>query len=185
LTNADNLKDVVFYTENDGIIVGDNYTIMKTVDGGESWFMVTPTIFNQVMGLKAVAFSSTSDGMIVGENGIEMYTTDGGATWTFAREETMAKSHNNGIKKISNYPNPFNPSTKISFELPLSASVSVQVFDITGREVANLFNGSVKSGLHEFVFDASSLSSGAYFYRIAANMNGSTEVHTGRMLLVK
>ena len=57
-----------------------------------------------------------------------------------------------------NYPNPFNPTTVISYELPESGNVTLEVFDMTGRLVATLANGTVQAGSHQINFDASGLS---------------------------
>lgn len=80
-----------------------------------------------------------------------------------------------------NYPNPFNPSTVISYHLPMSGKVNLKVFDMLGREVAELVNDVQVSGLHEVTFDATSLSSGMYFYRIEAG----NFTATNRMTLIK
>ena len=86
-----------------------------------------------------------------------------------------------GFELSQNYPNPFNPSTKISFSIPSSGLTKLTVFDISGREIAQLVNEELSSGTYEYTFDAGSLTSGAYFYRIEAN--GFTE--TKKMLLIK
>ncbi len=65
-----------------------------------------------------------------------------------------------------NYPNPFNPTTKISFSLPKGEFVSVKIFDISGKEIAELVNGEMNAGTYEYQFNASTLSSGIYFYQI-------------------
>ncbi|SMO39807.1 T9SS type A sorting domain-containing protein [Gracilimonas mengyeensis] len=80
-----------------------------------------------------------------------------------------------------NYPNPFNPSTVISYQLPVSSEVSLKVFDMLGREVASLVNTRQSAGAHQASFDASSLSSGMYIYRLQA---GSL-VQTRKMMLIK
>lgn len=80
-----------------------------------------------------------------------------------------------------NYPNPFNPSTKIKFALPTMANVSLKIFDLTGKQVAQLVNGSLPAGTHEYTFDASQLSSGVYFYKLESK--GFTQVK--KMMLVK
>lgn len=67
-----------------------------------------------------------------------------------------------------NYPNPFNPSTTITFELPKISKVKIEVFDMLGRKVSTLLNTRKKAGMHSVTFDASSLSSGMYIYRIQA-----------------
>lgn len=71
-----------------------------------------------------------------------------------------------------NFPNPFNPATTISFALPNQARVFVQVFDLSGREVARLLDEVKPAGQHEVVFDASGIPSGVYFYRLQAMASG-------------
>lgn len=65
-----------------------------------------------------------------------------------------------------NYPNPFNPSTMIQFQLPKSGYTELKVYDLVGREVATLINGTREAGYHQVSFDASGLSSGMYIYRL-------------------
>ncbi len=86
-----------------------------------------------------------------------------------------------GYKLSQNYPNPFNPSTTINYTIPKSGLVSLKVFDISGREVATLVNEVKTAGTYNFKFNASSLSSGVYFYRLQAN----EFVDTKKMFLVK
>jgi len=80
-----------------------------------------------------------------------------------------------------NYPNPFNPTTKINFAVPKQSFVSIKVFDVTGREVANLVNDMKAPGYHTVDFNASSFASGVYFYRIEA----ADFKDTKRMMLIK
>ena len=80
-----------------------------------------------------------------------------------------------------NYPNPFNPSTTISFTLPTVGMTKVTIFDITGREVQTLNRGVLNAGEHQFSFNASGLASGTYFYRLESQ--GFSEVK--KMLLIK
>jgi hypothetical protein len=67
-----------------------------------------------------------------------------------------------------NYPNPFNPTTTIEFALPQQGKVSLVVYDILGRAVAQLVNKDLSAGYHKVNFNASQLASGVYFYRIEA-----------------
>jgi hypothetical protein len=80
-----------------------------------------------------------------------------------------------------NYPNPFNPKTTISFSIPTSGFVTLKVYGILGREVANLVNEEKPSGTYQVSFDASSLSSGVYFYQLQAG----NIVETKKMILMK
>ncbi|MCC6865484.1 MAG: T9SS type A sorting domain-containing protein [Ignavibacteria bacterium] len=80
-----------------------------------------------------------------------------------------------------NYPNPFNPSTTIKYSLPKGENVKLVVYDALGREVKTLVNEFKNSGVYSVNFDASSLSSGIYFYKIEAG----SFTETKKMLLVK
>jgi len=78
-------------------------------------------------------------------------------------------------------PNPFNLTTVISYELRVAGSVLLKVYDLQGREVAQLVNGYRDAGSHEVTFDASPLVSGMYIYRLTA----SEFTGVGKMVLVK
>jgi hypothetical protein len=81
----------------------------------------------------------------------------------------------------SNYPNPFNSSTTISFELVAPGNVKLEVYDLLGREMATLVDGYLESGYYDNKFVASNRPSGIYFYRL----NIGNAVKTGRMVLLK
>lgn len=68
-----------------------------------------------------------------------------------------------------NYPNPFNPSTTINFDMPKDGFVSLKVYNTSGKEVATLVNETRSAGYHSVSFNASSLSSGVYYYRLESN----------------
>lgn len=92
---------------------------------------------------------------------------------------------NTGVPQVfelhQNFPNPFNPVTKIKFDIPKQSNVSIKIYDIIGNEVAQLFNGDLPAGFYEADFNASSYASGVYFYRIDAGDYQSVK----RMVLVK
>ncbi|MEO6695634.1 MAG: zinc-dependent metalloprotease [Ignavibacteria bacterium] len=81
----------------------------------------------------------------------------------------------------NNYPNPFNPTTNIKFDVPLSTFVELKIFDLSGREVSTLVNEKLQPGTYEYSFEANNLSSGTYFYRL----NTSEFTETKRMILLK
>jgi len=82
---------------------------------------------------------------------------------------------------FQNYPNPFNPKTVIKFQVPSSMFVKLHVYDILGREAKTLVNEYKSSGIYEVSFDASSLASGLYFYKLTAGNFSQTK----KMLLLK
>lgn len=80
-----------------------------------------------------------------------------------------------------NYPNPFNPNTNIDFELYVPAFVVLDVYDATGRKVQTIVSENLPPGNHRYTFNAESLSSGLYIYRLRT----PNRQDTGKMLLVK
>lgn len=81
----------------------------------------------------------------------------------------------------NNYPNPFNPSTKINFAVPKASFTTLKVYDINGKEIATLVNEYTQAGYYNVDFNAVNLASGVYFYRIQSD----GFVDTKRMLLIK
>jgi len=85
-----------------------------------------------------------------------------------------------------NYPNPFNPETKIRFGLPANADVKISVFDMLGREVDVLVNSKLEAGEYLADWNAVNFSSGIYIYRIEArDIRGNSFTETRKMVLVK
>jgi len=80
-----------------------------------------------------------------------------------------------------NYPNPFNPETNIKFVLQKDSNVRLSVFNIRGQEVAVIVDEKKSQGIHQVSFDANSLTSGVYFYRLKTNQG----VLTKKMLLLQ
>ncbi|MBS1515993.1 MAG: T9SS type A sorting domain-containing protein [Bacteroidetes bacterium] len=80
-----------------------------------------------------------------------------------------------------NYPNPFNPATNIRFDLPSSSFTSLKVFDINGREVADLISQKLAAGKYEYAFNAASLASGVYYFKLVSG--DFTQIK--KMMLVK
>jgi hypothetical protein len=90
------------------------------------------------------------------------------------------------MKLEANYPNPFNPSTVIQYQLPSAGHVSMMVYDILGRQVAVLVNGQKDAGYYSATFDGSKHSSGIYFVRLIIQGSDSKPfIKTIKMLLAK
>ncbi|MGE5498754.1 MAG: GDSL-type esterase/lipase family protein [Syntrophothermus sp.] len=109
-------------------------------------------------------------------NEVEIYGTPKQATAVERHTEMPAD-----YSLEQNYPNPFNPQTKIDFQLPERSDVILKVYDIAGREIAELLNGSLEKGQHSIIFDGANYPSGVYFYRISAGRFSRTR----SMLLLK
>jgi hypothetical protein len=84
-------------------------------------------------------------------------------------------------KLSQNFPNPFNPTTKIKYSIPQTSNVVIKVFDILGNEIETLVNEEKQIGTDEITWNAEQLPSGVYFYRLQAN----DFVETKKMVLMK
>ena len=82
---------------------------------------------------------------------------------------------------FQNYPNPFNPTTNIKFKLEKSGLVTLNVYNVLGQKVVNLVNEELNFGTHQVSFDASSLSSGVYFYKLESGK----QTNVKKMMLLK
>jgi hypothetical protein len=93
----------------------------------------------------------------------------------------------NSIELYGNYPNPFNPSTKIRFSVPSGGNAVINVYNALGENVAELFAKNLSSGLNQVEFNGSQLSSGVYFFKVNFQGNDGkvVESKTGKMVLMK
>ena len=124
-------------------------------------------------GLEQVAVDTTRNGLVTRAinwlmDGIVLNTPE---------EELIV----NAYSLEQNYPNPFNPATTITYTIPNESQVSLVVYDIMGKEVTSLVNGKQSAGKHTVQFDASSLASGTYFYKLSADHFNSVK----KMILLK
>ena len=158
-----------------GYVVGDDGTILKTYDAGVNWH-------SQVSGisikLNKVHFIDPDFGFAVGENGIILRTTTGGGPVTIVENENQSPYT---FQLFQNFPNPFNPSTTVRFSIPIEAEVHLNVYNALGQEIAELVNNRLKEGYHEINFDATSLTSGIYFYRLETE----NFVDVKKMIIIK
>jgi hypothetical protein len=116
----------------------------------------------------------TGDGSLIGEwasYGEEFGEIGGGSTPALRDDYALMGAH----------PNPFNPTTTISYQLSARSRIHLAVYDLSGRKVTDLINGWRDAGVHEVTFDGSQLPSGVYLYRLkVGNFNVS-----GKMVLMK
>jgi photosystem II stability/assembly factor-like uncharacterized protein len=156
--------------------VGGSSTISKTTNGGLNWF-------NQASPVSGRTFRSISmigdTGFICGIAGTILKTTNGGQVPTGLIISSNEIPKNYSLSQ--NFPNPFNPATKIVFNIISHGFVQLKVFDILGKEVSVLVNQNLTPGSYSADFNASSLPSGTYFYRITARAFTETK----KMILIK
>ncbi|MCX6165538.1 MAG: T9SS type A sorting domain-containing protein, partial [Ignavibacteriae bacterium] len=103
----------------------------------------------------------------------------------FTLSSTMEVGLPGKFNLSQNYPNPFNPVTKIDYEIPNNSSVSIVLYDMSGKEVKSLVNANQSAGYYTIQLNASDLSSGVYFYRLIAQSNGNNEILTKKLSVIK
>ncbi|MDP1678277.1 MAG: T9SS type A sorting domain-containing protein [Bacteroidota bacterium] len=132
---------------------------------------------------RGLAFSPTGDTVYVAQfnaSGVEGFQRFIGKAVTSVKQvDGMVASK---FELSQNYPNPFNPSTQINFSVQSRSDLSLKVFDVLGKEVAQVANGTFEAGVYNVNFDASNLSAGIYFYTLKTS-NGFSQ--TKKMLLIK
>ncbi len=178
------LVDVHYASTNTVYMVGSGGTILKSTNAGVNWFtQVSPITAN----LRAInVFPADDNGILVGAGGNILRTTNGGNVPTGIQPAGNEIPENFSLSQ--NYPNPFNPATKISFSIPSSSTVNglqpfvrLTVFDILGKEVALLVNENLSPGNYSLDFNASSIPTGTYFYRLTAGEFTDTK----KLVLIK
>ena len=140
--------------------------IKRSTDGGTTWTTMTTG------GISAV---SHFDFVLGSGNVIFGFAVALDGSCLRLRDSVLVTGINNNNNEIpveyalnQNYPNPFNPSTTIRYALPRSSNVTLKIYDMLGNEVKTVVNEFKTAGNYSVNFDASSLSSGVYFYKIVA-----------------
>ena len=180
----ENLYDVTFRSEFEGIVVGANGVVRYTTNGGSNWLedpYFSGLTSNDIVSI-AVKDQNTASALIRNTTADGIITT---TVLTVSSEPLDVDDNNNTIPTnyslVQNYPNPFNPNTVIGYQLPESGVVSLKVFDILGNEVANLVDEYKPAGNYEVNFNAEALVSGIYFYELQAG----SFIETKKMILIK
>ncbi|MBS1494243.1 MAG: T9SS type A sorting domain-containing protein [Bacteroidetes bacterium] len=159
--------------------------VWKTTNGGVNWGYQIPdpvAIPNNAT-YNFIDFSDNLHGWaytVLPSFGI--HTVTGGDTTIYLTEISNSLNETvSDFKLFQNYPNPYNPSTKINYELRITNYVTLKVFDLSGKEVETLVNKKQIAGSYSIDFNASYLSSGVYFYTLQTENYKETK----KMLLIK
>lgn len=128
---------------------------------------------------KVYSFKDTPDGGGKFKYRLKQIDTDG--KYQYSNEVEAVLEIPTGFSVKQNFPNPFNPTTKIEFSISSDNNVEVNVFNVLGLKVATLMNEYVQAGTHTVEFDASNLSSGIYFYKIVCGNNSEMK----KMILLR
>jgi uncharacterized delta-60 repeat protein len=186
----------ILVDENDRVLLGGDFNVKIISDGdirmGVARLKSDGTIDNSfdadgmsysMQGKigKSMAFSPDSALVIVGTSNNSGFYIAKFLTHSLTTDIEDDRTVSNSFVLNQNYPNPFNPSTTISYSLPVQSEVEIKIYDALGKEVAALVNEIKSAGNYSVRWNASSLSSGVYFYRISAG----SYTQTKQMLLMK
>ncbi|MGA2668371.1 MAG: T9SS type A sorting domain-containing protein [Ignavibacteria bacterium] len=160
--------------------------VYRTTDGGNNWLIFNSGPILGTYAFRTFSFRTAPDSTLYGGVGATATaTTPGQGVYEYTFVPVGIRGENNNIPKdfalYQNYPNPFNPTTVITFDLPRQTNVTIKVYDISGKEVKTIMNENKTAGSYNVTFNASSLSSGVYFYRI----NAGDYSKTMKMALIK
>ncbi|MCX7878051.1 MAG: T9SS type A sorting domain-containing protein [Ignavibacteria bacterium] len=149
-----------------------------------------------VSGSPALSGADFSNPNLSGFTVVSFRGAFGNNNWTSNWAVFNPRNYVIGIQQISaevpakfnleqNYPNPFNPVTNIKFGLPVSGFVTLKVYNSVGEEVRILANQNMQAGIYKVDFDASSLPSGVYLYKLSVENSNGRFSETKKMVLVK
>lgn len=165
----------------------DGWGMLVTPDGSEPALRIKDTATTFAFGVPTPISTSVSFDFVTKGDLSASLTLDGSGNVVSAsyavRGEMMPTAvdpEDAGLPETyilsQNYPNPFNPDTYIEFSLPVATDVELTVYTLTGKAVATLVDGIRPAGTHGVTFDASSLASGIYLYRLRAGRHSTTRM---------
>jgi hypothetical protein len=177
---AEDIHAIFFTDQETGWIAGNAGTILMTVDGGIDWDLSTS---GTSVDLLALHFLNPDTGWVVGDSGRILFTTTGGGELNLG-DASMLPPASFGI--YQNFPNPFNPITKINYYLPKQKDVTITIYDMLGRQVRTLINQTQYAGFHSVIWNTNNdygkpVSAGIYLYQIQAG----EYLQTKKMVLLK
>jgi len=165
------MLDAFFLNENEGWIVGNQGLILHTINGGMEWIIQADGLTTSL--LTGVHFTSSTNGYITGNNKTFLKYTH--LTSVSEMKRTI------DFELFPNYPNPFNPTTMISYQLKCNSYVELALYNILGEKLMTLVNEYQMAGNHKVELNLSHLPSGTYFYSLSADKF----IETKKMVLLK
>ncbi len=160
---ADGLRSVHFINDSTGWIAGETGSIFTTVDAGECW--IQQECHDIQSTLLSIYFTDVDSGWIVGENGSILSTVEHDGTGIEERDGFYP----NRAMLMQNHPNPFNPTTMITFYLFKPAHVELNVYNLKGEKVQTLLQEYRQEGRYEIQWYAECFSSGIYIISLKAD----------------
>lgn len=149
------------------------YYVLKSTNAGQTWI-------HQSIPVNTIQYSFCFLNQNTGFCGSSEHifkTTNGGATFISQIGDEIP----NDYMLYQNYPNPFNPSTNIKFSVKKGGVINISLYDITGKKLKVLVNQQVQPGTYNITFDAGSLPSSIYYYRMEIN----NKIQTIKLIITK
>ncbi len=158
------------------------FEIERSIDGQDN-FVTVGFVEGKGSSTEIIYYSFTDHPQVSGVNQLYYRLKQVDFDGTFSYSDVVNVSYDVPAEFVlsQNFPNPFNPSTRINYFVPQESFVSIKVYDFLGREVMTLVNETRAIGSYEIVFDASVLPSGTYFYTMIAGNYSATK----KMILIK
>jgi len=166
-----NLNNIAFLDANTGYIAGNSGNILKTTNSGLNWFIDATISGNN---LKCISFINTNTAWIVGNNGIVI------RMGIPVGINTLVSIHSYTLEQ--NFPNPFNPLTIITVQIPTKSLIKLVIYDLSGHEIVTIADKEVDAGRFEYTFNGEIYSSGIYIYSLFVNNQG---MESKKMVLIK
>ncbi len=157
------------------IIVAMDQRVYCSTNSGDTWDNVTEGLPD----IAVLSLFSNESNVFVGTERAGIWQRP--LTEITAVKQPISTTMPTAFRLQQNFPNPFNPTTIISYELPADNVVSLEVYDMLGRKVKTLLSERQSAGAHSVTFNASSFSSGVYFYRLTTG----NFVETKKLILIK
>ncbi len=192
---TEDLNSISFINTKSFWVGGKNRKILSTTDLGNTWKSYDDVISGSIVSL---GFFNQNTGWVAGGESIYRYNDGASPDLITTASDSLLEIGQFGqsnLQKITesgfeipdefqleqNYPNPFNPETTIRFSIPQAGNVTLTVYNILGKKIAELINEYRDPGSYSVKFNASNYSSGLYIYELVSNGN----VQTKKMTLVK
>lgn len=162
----------------------DFYLVKTDVNGNLQWTRVYGGVWQEM----AYGIKETEDGYAIvgytqsyGSGGFDMYFVKTDKNGLITGTVDYKTNSGTNFQLYQNFPDPFNPSTTIRFELPVNTQASLKIYDVLGIEIETLIEGELSAGPHDIVFNPSLYSSGVYFYQLKAG----DLIQTKKMILLR
>ena len=152
-------------------------SIYFSSDTGRTW--TEQNVYSGNLSGRDIVFTDSTHGWLLCDSGRVFYTSNNGGVVS-GIPSNKERIHSEYLL-MQNYPNPFNPTTVINYSVPKAGLVTINVYDILGREIKQLVNEQKNAGTYNIEFNASKLATGVYFYR----MQSGSFAETKKLLLLK